>query len=532
MDKRTLAFLVIASPLFGADYAGSVACSGCHKKLYDAYVRTPMGRAATPAAQHLGLAPVRTVVESESLHRRFEVWVEDGKLRQSEEGTGFRSVHDLAYAIGSGENGLSFIVRRGAFLFQAPLSYYSRTKAWALSPGYDFADYGFNRPIAAACIACHSGRPQPVEGRAGEFRDPPFQELAIGCESCHGPGARHIQTKGAKSAIVNPSRLPQPVAEEICMSCHQGGDTRILQPGKTMLDFRPGQRLNDTVAIFRIPRAKDTAGDTDLLEHHESMRLSRCYRQSSGKVNCITCHNPHQAKTSYRETCAGCHPKVRAASHPPLTTDCVPCHMPKREVGFIAHSALTNHRIVRRPTDGLPDVAFSQSSPELPDLVHFNRVQGKPLPLLTLLQAYGELLEKQPAFLPRFNALLDQAGNREPDHPLVLAALGRRSLRAGNAAQAIPLLSKSVARGSEASTTFEDLAEALSRTGRQEEAVKTLLRGLELAPYAQVLHKSLALRYIQLKRYPEAKQTLERYVELFPEDDFVRGLLAKVSGTP
>jgi hypothetical protein len=46
-----------------------------------------------------------------------------------------------------------------------------------------------------------------------------------------------------------------------------------------------------------------------------------------------------------------------------------------------------------------------------------------------------------------------------------------------------------------------------------------------------VLYKSLALSYINAKRYPEARKTLERYVELFPEDDFVRGLLAKVESS-
>ena len=101
----------------------------------------------------------------------------------------FRTTHKVEYTIGSGVNGYTFLVRRGNYLFQAPLSYYARKETWDLSPGYEFADYGFNRPIAAACIGCHSGQPQPVRDREGLFGDPPFREMAIGCENCHGPAS-------------------------------------------------------------------------------------------------------------------------------------------------------------------------------------------------------------------------------------------------------------------------------------------------------------------------------------------------------
>ena len=43
------------------------------------------------------------------------------------------------------------------------------------------------------------------------------------------------------------------------MNCHQGGDTRILQPGKEYSDFRPGTPLCQTLAILRIPIARGEA---------------------------------------------------------------------------------------------------------------------------------------------------------------------------------------------------------------------------------------------------------------------------------
>ena len=173
-------------------------------------------------------------------------------------------------------------------MFQAPLSLYSRTGDWDLSPGYEHADYGFNRPIHAACLICHSGQPRPVADRNGAYHDPPFRELAIGCENCHGPGALHVKERaqgGARNpdtSIVNPARLGARLAENICMNCHQTGDARVLQPGKDYSDFRPGTWLSDTLAIFKVRTA---AADTDLLEHHSAMKDSRCFIASRGRLS-------------------------------------------------------------------------------------------------------------------------------------------------------------------------------------------------------------------------------------------------------
>ena len=474
-----------------------------------------MGRSLTPASAHVALGPGRAT--SDTLKRDFTVTINEGRLMQTESGAEFESAHPLAYAIGSGMNGFSFLVQRGDHLFQAPLSYYSRTRQWALSPGYEFADYGFNRPIATGCIACHSGQPQPVPQRNGQFRTPAFRELAIGCENCHGPAQAHVQRK---APIVNPAKLTPALADDICMNCHQGGDTRIPLPGKTELDFRPGRPLSETIAIFKIPRQRDTAGG-DLLEHHESMRLSACFRSSGGRMSCRTCHNPHAATTDYRAKCLACHTKPFAATHPNRQSGCVSCHMPKRDLQVIAHSALTNHRIVRTPAQPLPEAAFPGT-----DLIHFNPA---PLPVITRMRAYGQLMEQQPAYRERFEALLAESAQIYPKDPLVLAALGRRALRAQQNEEAIAQLNQAIAAGSEAASTFEDLGEALARSGHLDGAVAALQRGIALAPFAPALRKSLALRYVKLQRFADAQKALEDYVALFPEDDFVRRLLKQVT---
>ncbi len=543
----------------GVRYIGSRACAGCHQEMYQEYMRTAMGRSMASAADLARLDNVAAAASifSGKLNRHFEVSRRGSALYQSEyelDAGGreiFKTTYKLEYAIGSGVNGYTYIIRRGNYLFQAPLSYYSRKHEWSLSPGYESADVGFNRPIAAGCIECHSGRPQPIQDRAGLFGDPPFQELAIGCENCHGPGALHaadradasVISNGADRTIVNPAKLPARLAEDICMNCHQGSDTRVLRPGKNYSDFRPGMPLRETLAILRVPLERDAAGaSSDLLEDHFSMQLSKCYRASGERLSCLTCHRihamprPSEAAAYYRSRCLTCHTdascKAPDAPRQKLGDDCVACHMPKRDVQVIAHSALTNHRIIARSDELLPEAAFAQGSPALSGLVYVNgphQQNGESLPPVMLLQAYGELMGSHPAYQSRYSEVLDDLSKTAMDQSLVQAALGRRMLRSAPVLnpETIQHLTRAIELGFTAPAVFEDLAEVTVRAGRAGEAIQALQRGIELNPYTPVLYKSLALHYINLKHYSEAKETMQRYVELFPEDDFMRGLLLK-----
>ncbi len=522
-------WLVLAAPLLADKYVGSRACAVCHKAIYDSYQATAMGRSMSVVS--VNAQPDSAVVSSPELKREFRVVREGAQLYQIQSEPGvFETKRALAYAIGSGVNGMSYVVRSGDGLFQAPLSYYSRTEKWDLSPGYEHADHGFSRPILPACIACHSGRPQPIADRQGLFRDPPFDELAIGCENCHGPGEAHIA--GGTKAIVNPAKLERRLAEDICMNCHQTGDTRVPLPGREVTDFRPGQPLSATLIIAKLTGKQN---NEDLLEHHSAMQESVCFTASKGKLSCLTCHDPHRqikgaAATSwYRSKCLTCHKDDSCTVPAPtrLTSngnDCKACHMPSREAATISHSALTNHRIVRKPGS----IRSAPATPKEP-VEFFNVRDGSRIHPVTMLQIYGELLAKEPSLQERYLSLLNQLSQTEPDSDVVQAALGRRALLSGSAAEALDHLKKAESLGYSAHTLYVDMAEALSQSGKLQEAANVLAKATARDPYAPNLHKSLVLRYIALKEYDAARSAMKRYLELFPHDSFMRGLLAKVA---
>lgn len=85
---------------------------------------------------------------------------------------------------------------------------------------------------------------------------------------------------------MNPAKLGGWLADNICMNCHQGAATRVLQPSKEFSGFRPGRPLDETVAIFSPSLTAGATGVSPLLEHYTLMTLSKCYRSSNGTMHC------------------------------------------------------------------------------------------------------------------------------------------------------------------------------------------------------------------------------------------------------
>ena len=205
-------------------YVGDAKCAHCHAQIARSFARHPMGRSfaliseqtAIPGEAKSGQA----LFESKGLE--YSIETRDGRVfhqetrRDSSGRIATRTEAEVQYVLGSGSQGVAYLIERDGFLFESPITWYSKKKRWDLSPGFEVANYHFDRPIRPACLYCHANRARSVATSINQYRPPIFEGHAIGCERCHGPGELHAArpeaSDGVNLTIVNPAHL-EPVAQ-------------------------------------------------------------------------------------------------------------------------------------------------------------------------------------------------------------------------------------------------------------------------------------------------------------------------------
>lgn len=481
-------------------------------------------------------------------------------------------IYDLAfpleYVIGSGERAKAYLHRRGELLFMSPLNWYRASRTWDLAPGYVPDDVRrFDRRVNDACLACHAGRVAVSERGPNIVADPVFHEMSIGCERCHGPGAAHIAWQEAAVAgrsgpdpIIHPGRLDPDRRESICYQCHLSAAARVLRPGRRQFDFRPGMRLVDVWAILDVGSDLTADGRTRSVNHVQQMRDSRCYRESQGRMGCITCHDPHQVPaaadraTYYRQRCLVCHAEGACRLPPAVRAEqqdsCIACHMPARESSHMDHVAQTDHRILRRPLAGEEEgepggvgrlAFFGEMEAALPSqerdrawgLGTYIALTRKGLPLPAEL---GGFLEQVLAHFPGDVTVLTVLGTmaRQQNQPAVARQYYERAVAADSGDEAaldgLLEVSYQMADWPAAVACAERLlaidpfdarvhairGDALMHLGRVEEGIAAVCRAAELNPGALPLHAWLAAQFERLGReylQRRAEEMLQRVGE-------------------
>ena len=324
-----------------APYAGSAACLGCH---------FPIGRLQTSSrhahtfgrsdevAGGLGELPGPILDPGDrKTHHRI---VRDGpgvKVEADPEGEIVSAL--VAYAIGSGNRADSMLVRDAlGSVREYRLTRYADPKVgWDLTPKHsehpsthaDFLGQTLIPDMVRDCVQCHFTDALLAESAESPLR----KERGIGCERCHGPAGNHLKAVALKlddPAIGRPRLATSATRIALCAQCHQSlrGDT--------------SQSLD--AARFAWP----------------TMGRSRCYTESQGAFDCMTCHNPHgnvdHAAATYEKKCLDCHggkvlasiERVPAVCKVNAKSDCLSCHM-KKVVDAVPHSTFTDHYI-RVPT--------------------------------------------------------------------------------------------------------------------------------------------------------------------------------------
>ena len=145
------------------------------------------------------------------------------------------------------------------------------------------------------CYDCHTNitRAFAASPHARVHIDSPKMTGQTGCESCHGPGSKHVAAGGGRGKfIVNPGKEPT-----ACFQCH-------LQ----------------------------TQGEFNLPQHHPVLE---------GRMNCVQCHDPHGADmmkaagglgmSRLNQNCAECHREQTRPfvfEHEAMREGCTTCHNP------------------------------------------------------------------------------------------------------------------------------------------------------------------------------------------------------------
>lgn len=453
---------------------GAERCQFCHAAEVADFARSAMAHALRRAGQE----PDGTVTTASS--RITMRSSNDGYWQRFESG---REVTDyrIDYVIGSGKHAAGYLLDVANHLFQSPVAYYNSRHAYGLAPGYEsLSNPDFTRPVSDACLFCHSGSALKVPGTANEYRSPPFSPEAISCERCHGAVDRHLQDP-RPGTIVNPAKLQRVARDSICEQCHLLGVGRVLNPGKKFSDFRPGEPLEEVFTTYRNVLPPGADGEKfKVISHVEQLARSVCAQRSNGTLWCGTCHDPHNQPLEpiayFRSKCLSCHAGKLPASHPDEQSNCIGCHMPKRDAKDGGHTAFTDHRIQSRPdlqettTTELDIAAWREPAPEL---------QKRNLGIAYINVG---MQERSRSFIGRGYRMLTEVQTQFADDSETFTALGSALLLAK--------------QNSEAELAFE--------------------RALQLDPNSVTAETNAASAYLQAGDYGRAKAHLERAVDLDP----------------
>jgi TolA-binding protein len=545
----------------GVEYVGDESCRNCHSSIYQSFKRTGMGRStSTPSAEDLRQVAKPVTIVDKKQNRSYTVYARDGKLIHEETGTdaaghrAFSESHDIAFTVGAGDMGKSYLVSKGDSLFVSPISYYTSIQGWDLSPGYSegvFRD--FNRRVVDLCVDCHVGLPRLAPGSHDRFQQPPFRFLTVGCERCHGPGAVHVAQRtidpyvegSIDPSIVNPQKVQSDRRDDICMQCHLSGDARVLQPGKDYLDFRPGTSLGDVVAIFSVPETIK-GNHFVLLNQFEQLKLSRCWRASNGRLGCISCHDPHiqrqgnDAIEFFRSRCLTCHTTSscslqrakRQATSPP--DNCILCHMPQQPGEKIDHSSLTDHRILRTQSE-TPEVLQEYSAASL-NLISDTKPSdaGETQNLRSLALAYAQVGARYPEFDEKALQILESAAAAFPNDAEIQATYGKALIlaRTGKREIAAQALQKAIDAGSKSPEVPTMLARLRMQQGQVSSAIELFKESIRLDPYFVPAYLDLAKAYSMLQDRQRALEMLDTVLKQDPGNDYARQERVKVAAMP
>ena len=193
------------------------------------------------------------------------------------------------------------------------------------------------------CVRCHEKQAKTYLGGAhGRGWDKRTPAAGTACETCHGPGLAHDRNPITKGLIVNFKTTAPREVNKTCLTCHNK---------KEHADWQGSMHNVRNVSCVGCHSMHDAKSDHGFLKQASVVATcATCHRNNAakmqrashmpireGKMDCVTCHNPHGSKnvrllrvgTTVNESCASCHAEKRGPflwEHKPIRESCVTCH--------------------------------------------------------------------------------------------------------------------------------------------------------------------------------------------------------------
>jgi len=223
----------------------------------------------------------------------------------------------------------------------APAAFFAQTDAAA--PKTAIADNQKEYIGAATCKGCHENQYASYARTIHAKKDVQGPEYKEACETCHGPGAKHVEKGGGRGVDIFDfgKKTDQQTKSAKCLFCHE--------ETKNLTSWNMSRHKNENVACSdchtvhgRNPKYLKADQSILCFECHKDIR-AQSLRQShhpikEGKIRCSSCHNTHGEfgekmvkADSVNELCYKCHAEKRGPfmwEHPPVEENCLNCHTP------------------------------------------------------------------------------------------------------------------------------------------------------------------------------------------------------------
>jgi Flp pilus assembly protein TadD len=510
-------------------YAGSQACKRCHEQIYATYMKHSMARTGLRPIASLEPTWINRIFDAGSVvthersgfsyrpYRKGTKFFVDESLLGGDGSPIATWTEPVTHVLSAGSYGLALYSRHADRLIHIPIDYYAKAARWSLDPMAFGGNPRLSNALGPFCASCHTDDPPH------RFADPPPQ--GVGCERCHGPSKRHVDTLAVEDTI-NPAKLPARRQLDVCTQCHQSTNP-ILRDGKDHFGFRPGDALD----AFRVNFVGEPAeaDRVKLLVHSERLVRSACWQGARDKLTCTTCHDPHVSSLAKTDAwwdgkCLGCHKPdacTDTKAHRDAAGDhCWHCHMRAGTTGDVPLVTITDHWIQKRPPPIAPG-AVAKPTRLVPWSTHIGEplVDDEMLALTALGHADAGLsdqavklavaaLAKRPsAALYRLIANAYLARRRVPeaarayraalrldlDDPAALLAYARVMLDSGQRGEADHALDRLLQLDPDDGAALETRAIVLARTGDRAHATELFARAVASGRATAASYAGLAL---------------------------------------